>query len=123
MDIACVAAMGTGGCGFTQPLEAALKAVTPTTSSITFAMGTVGHGDGVNAGFVRPDSLLVVLVLTDEDDCSALDPDLFNPSSARYTGALNLRCFMYPEAVHPMSRYEDGLFALARTPRTVSSTR
>ncbi|HJL29556.1 MAG TPA: hypothetical protein RMI62_10820, partial [Polyangiaceae bacterium LLY-WYZ-15_(1-7)] len=100
-DVTCVAAMGTNGCGFEQQLESILKAVTPSTSSITFGMGTVGHADGANAGFIRDNSLLTIINVTDEDDCSAADPDLFNPSSTAYTGDLNLRCFQYPEAVHP----------------------
>ena len=29
-----------------------------------------------------------------------------------YTGSLNLRCFMYPGALHPVDRYIDGLLAL-----------
>jgi len=111
-DITCVAALSTGGCGFEQHLEAMLKAVTPSTSSTTFVMGTRGHADVENAGFLRPDSVLGVIVLADEDDCSAADPDLFNPDSARYAGDLNLRCFQFPEAVYPVSRYVDGLTAL-----------
>jgi hypothetical protein len=111
MDLQCVA-LDNRGCGFQQQLEAALKALTPSSSPITFAMGTVGHGDAANRGFVRPGSLLVVVVVTIEDDCSAADPDLFNPSSTRYSGDLNLRCFMYPEAIQPVSRYVDGLLAL-----------
>lgn len=115
-DFTCVGAMGTGGCGFEQQLEAVLKALTPSSSSLTFNGGTVGHGDGANAGFLRPTSLLAVIVVSDEDDCSAIDPDLFNPSSTRYAGDLNLRCFQFPEAVHPVERYVDGLLALRDDP-------
>jgi len=115
-DVTCVAAMGTNGCGFEQQLDAILKAVTPSTSAITFSMGTVGHADGANAGFVRDDSLLTIIAVTDEDDCSAIDPDLFNPSSARYSGDLNLRCFQFPEAVHPVDRYVSGLLATREDP-------
>jgi len=110
-DVECVAVMGTNGCGFEQQLEATLKALTPSTSSITFAMGTVGHADGANAGFLRDDSLLTIIMITDEDDCSAIDPEIFNPSSTRYSGDLNLRCFQYPEAVYPVDRYIEGLLA------------
>jgi len=111
-DFACVARLGTGGCGFEQHLESVLKAVTPSTSGITFNMGTVGHADRENAGFLRDDSVIAIVVVGDEDDCSALDPDLFNPSSTTYTGDLNLRCFMYPAAVQPVGRYVDGFRAL-----------
>jgi len=121
-DLGCVAALGTGGCGFEQPLDAVLKALTPSTSSVNFTMGSRGHGDAENSGFLRPDATLAVILLTDEDDCSASDPDLFNQSSARYMGDLNLRCFQFPEAVHPTSRYVDGLLALKDDPSRVVFT-
>ncbi len=109
---ACVTTAGRGGCGFEQQLEAVLKAVTPSRSPIDFVMGTSGHADGANVGFLRDDSILVILVVTDENDCSALDPEVFNPTSRVYTGDLNLRCFAHPGAVHPVERYIDGLLAL-----------
>jgi hypothetical protein len=113
-DVGCVAWAGTGGCGFDQPLEAALKALTPSTCAdpwCSFVMGTRGHADGANAGFLRGDSVLAVVLVTDEEDCSPADPDLFNPESARYAGGLNLRCFLNPTAIHPVSRYVDGFLA------------
>ncbi|MDW8364109.1 MAG: hypothetical protein RMK74_17100 [Myxococcales bacterium] len=110
--VACLTMQGIGGCGFEQHLEAILKALTPSSSSIRFFRGTTGHGDGVNADFVRPDSMLGVLVLSDEEDCSWRDPDLVNPMSPTYAGNLNLRCFHYPHALHPVSRYVEGLRAL-----------
>ncbi len=125
-DVTCVAAVGTNGCGFEQQLDAMLKAVSPSTAlnadgtSLTFASGTTGHADGANAGFLRPDAVLALINLTDEDDCSALDPDLFNEGSSRYPGAnLNLRCFQYPEAVRPVSRYIDGFASLKADPSAI----
>jgi hypothetical protein len=112
-DVQCVAtALGTNGCGFEQQLDAILKALTPSTSGITFQGGTVGHGDGQNASFVRERSLLAIIALTDEDDCSAIDPGLFEMDNPLYDPNLNLRCFNHPEAVHPLSRFTDGLLAL-----------
>ncbi|AKF09465.1 hypothetical protein [Sandaracinus amylolyticus] len=120
-DVACVARVGTGGCGFEQPLEAALKALSPSTPQPytapdyvppTFVAGTSGHADGANAGFLRDGSLLAVIVLTDEEDCSVRDVELFDTSSPRYVTDLNLRCFAYPEALHPVERYVGGLLAL-----------
>jgi hypothetical protein len=119
-DIGCVANAGTGGCGFEQPLEAALKALSPgvPTSELSdppvFFRGTLGHGDRENDGFVRPDTLLAVVVITDEEDCSASDPEIFNPTSPTYGSTdLNLRCFAHStEALHPVSRYVNGLAAL-----------
>ena len=118
-DATCVAAMGINGCGFEQPLEAILKALTPGTSEIRFGSGTVGHADGANAGFLRPSALLAIVALTDEDDCSARDPDLYNRSSVRFPGDLNLRCFSHPEALHPIERFVDGLLAVRAAPNLV----
>jgi hypothetical protein len=126
-DVTCVAQAGTGGCGFEQPLEAMLKALSPnmptayTSASYTaprFFRDTPPHGSGANAGFVRDDTLLAVVIVTDEEDCSASDLDLFDMSSAEYPGDLNLRCFLHGDrALHPISRYIDGLVALrARRP-------
>ncbi len=116
-DLTCVAAMGTNGCGFEQQLEAVLKATTPSTSSIGFHGGTRGHADGANAGFLRADSLVGLVLLTDENDCSAADGDLFNPSSPTYGATdLNLRCFGHPAALHPIGRYVDGLRAAVGDP-------
>ena len=65
------ASLTATGCGYEQPLEAALKALWPATdTSVEFLYGE-GHGAGTNAGFLRDDSLLIVVVITDEDDCSA----------------------------------------------------
>lgn len=119
--VGCVAVAGTSGCGFEQPLEAMLKALSPSgPASYTradyvppiFLEGTLGHGDGANAGFVRDGSLLAIVIVTDEEDCSVRDPALLDPSSTTYEGALDLRCFEHPEAVHPVERYVDGLAAL-----------
>jgi hypothetical protein len=50
--------VGIGGPTDEQPLAAVSDALGPRV------------GDGTNAGFVRDDALLAVVVLTDEDDCS-----------------------------------------------------
>jgi hypothetical protein len=59
----CIAYLGPGGCGFEQPLEATRLALS-----------------GANPGFLRTGSILVVVLITNEDDCSARKPDLFDPS-------------------------------------------
>ncbi len=118
-QVSCVATIGTGGCGFEQQLEAALKALTPSTSPLRFADGTLGQGDRANAGFLRDSSVLATIVLTDENDCSAADRTLFDPASTDYTEPLNLRCMAHPEALHPTSRYVDGLRALRADPSDV----
>lgn len=113
-QVRCVFQAGVSGCGIEQPLEAPLKALSPASSGIVFGSGDVGHGTGMNSGFLRPDSLLIVLTLTDENDCSISDPKLFDNSV--YTGNLNLRCFENPGALHPTARYVSGLLALRPHP-------
>jgi hypothetical protein len=95
------------GCGVEQPLEAALKSLWPADdSSVTFT-STSGHGASENAGFLRPSSLLVVVVVTDEDDCSAEDLSLFEagPDTFEKLGAINLRCFNHASNLFPVERY------------------
>jgi hypothetical protein len=115
-DVSCVARVGTRGCGFEQQLDAMLKALTPASSPLQFASGTTGHGDRANAGFLRPDGVLALVSLTDEDDCSAADPGLFDLDDPRFTTELNLRCFNHPEAVHPVSRFVEGFLDLKDDP-------
>ncbi len=57
----CMANVGTTGCGFEQHLAAMEKALTPT----------------INPGFIRPDAVLAVVIIADEDDCSASNPIVF----------------------------------------------
>jgi hypothetical protein len=52
----CMALIGDGGCGLESPLDATRRALD-------------GHRTE-NSGFLRKDSLLAVVYLTDEDDCS-----------------------------------------------------
>ena len=88
----CIAKLGKNGCGLEQQLEAALKAVTPTTSpDVVFSRNTKGHGDAGNRGFLREDSILAVILVTDEEDCSIPDSssELFNPSQG---SNLNFTC-------------------------------
>lgn len=112
MDFSCIATLGIDGCGLEQQLEAVLKALTPASSSVRFSGDTTGHGDGENAGFLRDDSLLVVLLVTDEDDCSTGTPDFFDPDSPTLTAPLNIRCGVHDDLLYPISRYVDGLRAL-----------
>jgi hypothetical protein len=78
----CMAVLGSGGCDYEQPLEAMRRALD----------GSVAE----NAGFLRPDAVLGVIFLTDEDDCSARVPDLFDPDNADLPGdsSPEWRCFI-----------------------------
>lgn len=125
----CLASLGTEGCGFEQHLEAMYRAVDRFTTP-------------ENGGFLRDDAYLVVVIVTDEDDCSASDPDtIFNPDPAlndinSSVGFLHsFRCFEFgiscdqsgrepgprtncapredaQSLLHPVSRYTAALEAL-----------
>ena len=78
----CIAQLGTQGCGFEQTLEAARRALDPQRNT--------------NPGFLRKDPLLAVIFITDEDDCSASNPGLFDPNQAGALGPLtSYRCFAH----------------------------
>lgn len=137
-DAACVATLGTGGCGLEQQLEAPLKALTPSAPTAWtapdfvrpgtpdaprglnngFFRNSPGHGDGANAGFARENSVLALILVTDEEDCSAFDPDYYEFDSAIYGGReqINLRCFLYPEGLHPIERFVNGYVQLRTRP-------
>jgi hypothetical protein len=61
-QVSCLSALGTGGCGFEQQLQSAAVAVTREDQ----------------AAFLRHDALLAVIVITDEEDCSIEDKELFS---------------------------------------------
>ena len=69
----CIAALGDGGCGFEHQFASVLR-----------ALGADGAPPPAeNAGFLRPEAYLLVVLITNEDDCSAPpDSGLFDSSSA-----------------------------------------
>jgi hypothetical protein len=67
-------------CGFEQPFEAMKKALDVSEAP-------------ENEGFLRADAVLAVMFLTDEDDCSALQPDvIFDPDPAQDRVGSELGC-------------------------------
>jgi hypothetical protein len=62
--LACRANVGTGGSGTEMPLYASMLALGDRVT------------DGTNAGFLRDDALLALVMLTDEDDCSRTDNNI-----------------------------------------------
>ena len=76
-----VRATGETGCGYEAPLEAFYRfLVDPTPPVQVLNDGAVSYVDGINATlleqrarFLRPDSLVAVLILSDENDCSVRD--------------------------------------------------
>ena len=101
-DFSCIATLGTRGCGFEQQLKAVRQALTE----------NVRPG-GCNAGFLREDSLLAVIFVTDEDDCSvqAGHPEMFDMSRGDL-GHPNVRCFTHPEFVEPVEDYVEAFRSL-----------
>jgi hypothetical protein len=56
----CIAQLGAGGCGFGQPLAA-----------LDRALGANGQPPpAANAGFLRPDAALGIVIISNRDDCS-----------------------------------------------------
>jgi hypothetical protein len=133
-DVACVAFVGTGGCGFEFELESPLKALSlaPTASGDspvtwtragyrppTFWQGTLGHGNdpATNGAFLRPDSVLAIVTVNDEDDCSTPNPHIFSPDDPTYDFVdLNLRCHTFTSELYPIQRYADGFLGLRASP-------
>lgn len=111
-DFSCIARVGTDGCGLERPLEAALKALLPSTSTLPI-IGRAPHGDLENSGFLRDDSLLAVIVVTDEDDCSTEDPTLFDgpPPDPRELPP----CSRPDDPLYPISRYVEAFRSLRPT--------
>jgi hypothetical protein len=102
-DFSCLAGLGTNGCGFEQHLKAAEKALRDNT-----------RPGGCNAGFLRSDSLLVVLFVTDEDDCSVdpAHPEMFDTTLNPTLGPINVRCFRNPGFVESVAHYVDAFAAV-----------
>lgn len=113
----CIANVGVHGCGIEQQLESVLKALTPAdNASLSFLGGTRGHGTDENAGFLREDSVIAVILVTDEDDCSAT-PEyanaVYDDETTTFPEGQNVRCQLHTEqAAYNVERYLTGLRAL-----------
>jgi hypothetical protein len=97
-EISCLADLGTTGCGFEQQLQAAARGLT--------------RDDQTD--FVRDGDLLVVLMVSDEEDCSMEDgPGLFATDEIQGTGdgpsALNVACGRNPEFLYTPAHYASVL--------------
>ncbi len=71
-----IAMVGAHGCGFEQHLSAMRTALT----------------SSANTGFLRPEANLAVVIIADEDDCSALDAQLFGPDGGTLGALHSFRC-------------------------------
>ncbi len=73
-----LASLGSSGCGFEQPLEAMRRAL---------------DNHPMNAGFLRPEAALGIIVLVDEDDCSFVHASTFLGPDTTTLGPLqSFRC-------------------------------
>jgi hypothetical protein len=73
----CIAPLGQQGCGFEQQLSSVRHALDPALAP------------PANAGFLRADAFLAIVLITNEDDCSApADTDLFDSTSAMVSDPL-----------------------------------
>jgi hypothetical protein len=74
---ACIAALGEQGCGFEGQLKSVRWALDPVNAPID------------NVGFLRSDAFLVVVLVTNEDDCSIPDDsDLVDPTQTLMSSTL-----------------------------------
>jgi len=136
--VSCLANVGVSGCVFEMQLEAMLKAitlsaVTPEGGPFHAAPGEeatrgVGHGDDAYnhpaPGWFREDSVLALVMVTDEDDCSATTPEMFNFAStvppfdedsanqATAVARSQTRCSRFEAAgLWPVTRFVNGFLA------------
>ncbi len=80
--LTALADVGTAGCDFRHPLEAAYRALHDQISA--------------NIGFLRSDALLAVVFVSDTDDCSApAATDLFDASATQYGPLTRFRCTQF----------------------------
>lgn len=135
-DFGCIAELGTAGCGYEQQLESAFKALWP--STYTDQLGNpvadnpyeflgltplqmVGRGDQAapdgSQGFVRPISarglsLVAIVVVSDEEDCSSANTSHFanptGPNDPLYNQGPQVRCFLNKQNLYDVSRYIEG---------------
>ncbi len=119
-DIVCNAYLSIGGCGLEQQLEAVYRALV-----VHDPRARAGNTDP-NAGFVRDDALLGIVMVTDEEDGSVRDCryaergfpctdavgvyDIMSPDWSSHD--LNLRFYMYTpgsrqDPTWPLDRYVD----------------
>lgn len=75
-----LATVGSAGCGIEQHLEAVKRAL---------------DGNPENAGFLRPNAYLAVIIVADEDDCSLSSSALLGPDSAQLGPIQSFRCFRF----------------------------
>lgn len=102
-DLACIGVLGTRGCGFQQPFETLSRALTVQTAP-----------GGPNEGFLREDTVLGVIFISDDDDCSVEDATFFDIATISYVPTL--RCSREEGMLFNVSRYVTAFMALRDDP-------
>jgi len=119
-ELVCNAYLSVGGCGLEQPLEAAYRALV-----VHNPRAAAGNTDP-NAGFVRDNAMLALVMVTDEEDGSTRDcryaergvpcadaVSVFDQTSTQWSSPdLNLRFYNYvpgsaQDPTWPIDRYID----------------
>jgi hypothetical protein len=98
-DFGCIARIGTDGCWIEQHLEAVHRALVEQS----------GPG-GRNEGFLRPEGILAILIVTLREDCSAMDLSVFDPDDPAF--GCGYGCYYETSKLFPVSRYEEMLLSL-----------
>lgn len=87
----CMAQLGINGCGFEQQFESMYRAL--------------NGSNPANTGFLRDDAFLAVIFITDEDDCSTQDSNMFDTSQTTVDSQLgplsSFRCFEFGVVCEP----------------------
>ncbi|MEZ4288652.1 MAG: hypothetical protein R3A47_11035 [Polyangiales bacterium] len=102
-EVDCATDQGTDGCGFEQQLAATSGAFT----------------NPGNAGFLRSNALLAIIMVTDEEDCSTTNSEVFNPDSTSLEGPFTTtdevkreeRCWAFRDQLTPISDFVSGILA------------
>jgi hypothetical protein len=95
-DLQCVTRYLEFGCDYEQPFQ-----------SVRLAM-TERVEDGTNAGFFRRGAMLVVVFVQDDDDCTAINPELYDPNRedpAKY----RVPCSLYMDERAPVEEFVNEL--------------
>lgn len=94
----CIAQVGTTGCGFEDHLEAVRAAIGDPAGSATYNIPARPIPQN-NAGFLRDDAFLAVILITNEEECSTAPASvLFDPNnSAPPLGPILSRCFSHTD--------------------------
>jgi len=94
----CIAQLGTEGCNYEQPLRAAKRAL--------------DGSNPINEGFLRYNAFLLIVIISDEDDCSVFDNDIFSDPEAGNDSELgpltSFRCFEFGVMCDPDDPRETG---------------